>query len=305
MTSINYKQKSHRYFWQRIQWYVFGFMLFYGPFSLFSLGLGKILGKPADADIHDTCLRIPIQKVLSGEGIEFLSIWGISLVVLILASILFGPFFCGKLCPSGGFSELISRYVPKRVKIDWTKYINPVPVRYGFLAGFVVAPTITGNLNCAYCSFTFFEKLMKAGFWAEMAMLSSCAILTAVLWLGVFGVFTKGGRGYCNFMCPVGAVQSFFHFLGRKFKWTFKLKFAESKCNNCGTCVDECPMGALEKSTDVARVQYNIHHCITCTQCVNSCPQEALSYGTGYHGFVSAPSDTPIPYTKTPLKESP
>lgn len=304
MNESVYKKKAHRYFWQRIQWYVFGFILFYAPFALFSRGLAFILGKTYDADIHDTCLRIPIQRILSGTWVEFLSVWGISLFLLIISAVIFGPFFCGKLCPAGGFSELISRYVPKRLKIHWTKYINPVPVRFGFLAGFVIAPSVTGSLNCAYCNFTFLEKMMNAGFWAEMAMLSSSAILTAILWLLVFGVFTKGGRGFCNFLCPVGTLQSFFHFLGRKLTWTYKLKLAKTRCNNCGNCAEECPMGSLEKNSEEKNIQYNVLHCITCNQCIHICPQEALSYGRGIHGFASKISKKFLPISKKPITET-
>lgn len=33
-------------------------------------------------------------------------------------------------------------------------------------------------------------------------------ILTLFLWAGLFGIFTKGNGGFCNFLCPVGAVQN-------------------------------------------------------------------------------------------------
>ncbi len=300
MKKINYNQQGNRYFWQRIQWYAFGFILFYAPFILFARAVGKILGETPNVTIHDTCLRIPIQDLLSGKGVKFASIWGVGLTLLIVSALLFGPFFCGKLCPTGGFSELLARYIPRRLQIDWTRFVNPAPVRYGFLAGFIISPFLSGNLNCSFCGFWFLENVMNAGFWAEMAALSSCAILTGLLWLVIFGMFTKGGRGYCNFMCPVGAFQSLLHSVGRMSKWTFKLKIAEDKCVNCGICENECPMGALETNSDANHVQYNIHHCITCTQCVNSCPHEALSYGTGYHGFTSFPVEPAAPYSKTP-----
>ncbi len=285
MATTNYRQKTVRYFWKRMQWYTLGFILFYAPFILFARIVGKIVGKEPGVTIHDTCLRIPVQDFLSGKGFTFASIWGISLILLTVSAVLFGPFFCGKLCPTGGFSELLSRYVPKRFQVDWTQFVNPAPVRYGFLAGFIVSPFLSGNLNCSFCGFWFLENLTNAPLRGEMVALSSCAILTGLLWLVIFGIFTKGGRGYCNFMCPVGAFQNALHFVGRVLPWTYKLKIAEDKCNNCGTCVDECPMGALEREASATRVRHNVHNCITCTQCVNACPQEALSYGTGYHGF--------------------
>lgn len=300
MDQISFKEKAHLYFGRRMLWYALGFFLFYAPFSLFTRALGQVVGMATDADIHDSCFRIPIQKIFSGDIAQFFTVSGISLGLMIVVAFIFGPLFCAKLCAPGGLSELISRYVPSRFQVDWKKYVDPVPIRYGFLVGFVIAPFLTGNISCAFCSFTFFEKIMLAGFWGNVATLSSSQILTALLWLFVFGVFTKGGRGYCNFMCPVGTVQNFFYSIGRELDWTYKLKLNIERCTNCGICEDECPMRALEIGPSGAAIQYSEQHCITCRQCINRCPQEALSYGTGQHGFRTNPTPTPLPLNKEP-----
>ena len=48
----------------------------------------------------------------------------------------------------------------------------------------------------------------------------------------------------------------------------------ESKCDVCGTCVEECTMGAIELN-DKAKVDVDI--CTECGTCVDVCPNEAIT----------------------------
>ncbi|AKG90779.1 4Fe-4S dicluster domain [Geoglobus ahangari] len=45
-------------------------------------------------------------------------------------------------------------------------------------------------------------------------------------------------------------------------------------CTACGTCVDECPVGAIELN-DVAEVNADL--CTECGSCVDACPNGAIS----------------------------
>lgn len=45
-------------------------------------------------------------------------------------------------------------------------------------------------------------------------------------------------------------------------------------CSGCGTCVERCPMNAMELTEDHAGVL--VHRCIGCGVCVQSCPEEAI-----------------------------
>lgn len=274
------KKQSDRYLLKRAGWYGLGLLLFYAPFAFFNRALNWLLGNGTDGTIHGTCFRIPIANLLGGKGIDLGSVWGISLLLLLGSAFLIGPFFCSKLCTVGAITEYMSRMIPDKWKIDWTKMVNPVPIRYGFLAGFVIAPLTTGALNCSYCSYGFFERMLTGGFWGEIGALSSATIITALLWIILFGLFTKGGRGYCNFMCPVGPLQSLMHSLGVWFGFTYKLKYKKEQCVSCKTCVKECPMGALRSGND-GKITYSIHHCITCRQCEAVCPTNAITYGRG------------------------
>lgn len=277
------QRNSRNYFIRRGGWYLFGVFLFYAPFALFNRGLNWMLGNGTVGAIHDTCLRMPITDLLSGKGIDLFTTRGISLLLLLVTAFIIGPFFCARLCAAGAFTEYLGKLWPDKWKIDWTRFANPVPIRYGFLAGFVIAPVFTGALGCSYCSYSFFERMLTGGFWGEVGVLSSTAILTAFFWIFLFGIFAKGGRGYCNYMCPVGAFQSLVHRFGAMFGFTYKIKYDSEKCTKCQSCVKACPMGALRKEDD--KIKYNIHHCLTCRQCTAACPAKAITYGTGERGW--------------------
>jgi len=49
------------------------------------------------------------------------------------------------------------------------------------------------------------------------------------------------------------------------------------KCTLCGTCTDQCPVGAISVSETL---QIDIPVCTLCCRCVKICPEEALSIGT-------------------------
>lgn len=266
--------------------YAFGFVLFYAPFTLWVTALNALLGDHAKADVHATCLRIQLLDLFGGKGFSLLTVWGASFVLLSASALLAGPLFCGRLCAAGAVSEYLSRLVPDRFKIDWGRRVDPAGLRYGFLVGYLAAPMVGGSIACAFCSYGFLERIATGRLWTATGFLSSSAVITALLWLGLFGVFAKGGRGYCLFMCPVGAWQSALHALGAKASATWKLRFRADACTGCAVCVDECPMRALRLPRGRGGpLVYDRHTCITCRQCVAVCKPGALRFSRGPDGW--------------------
>lgn len=47
-----------------------------------------------------------------------------------------------------------------------------------------------------------------------------------------------------------------------------------SDCVACGTCIDECPMGAISEG-DIYVI--NADECTECGTCASVCPNEAIS----------------------------
>jgi len=269
-------KKINKILWQRSFWYIAGFFLFFSPFAFYQKFLCHIFNLPDYPNIHNPCLRIPLSGLLLNDFTRVGVLAVFSFLLLTVAAFFLGPFFCGRLCTTGALPEYLSRLFPSKWQIDWSKVTNPVPIRYGFLFGFMISPFFAGSLACSFCNFYFLERFFGFAYTGEWGVLFSTTILTGFFWLILFGILAKGGRGFCSFFCPIGAWQSLFHSLGARCSFTKKIRFQTEKCIDCGLCSKNCPMGALAED-----LNYNIHLCLTCGICTKICPTNALTYGTG------------------------
>lgn len=268
-----------RWYKGRFWGYGLGFILFYAPFAFFQKTVLIFMGKDYEPTIHNLCLRIPIEHILDGRVLGAIGLSTVSTLILLGLAFVFGPVFCGRLCPSGALGEYVSRLVPERFKISWGEYLPVTYLRYGMLLGFIITPLWGGLLACAYCNFFVFDLLANYLLWGYAVSFTSSLLLTLILYLIVFGLFTKGGRGFCTFFCPVGAIQNFLHYWGRKIPVTYKLQINPSKCTACKMCVRKCPMQALLWQD--GKLIYNSHICILCGDCSQLCPGGAIKYESG------------------------
>lgn len=290
-------KNSKKYLLQRAIWYLAGFALFYAPFAFFQKLLTAVFKSTGKADIHGACFRMGIQGIFAGKGLDLLTTTGIIVLLLFISALLIGPIFCGRFCIAGAVSEYLSRIVPEKFKFNWQKHIDPTPIRYGVLAGFLILPSFGFSVLCGYCNFSFFQKFILGVTTLDLGVLGSSTILTVFVELIVLGAFAKGGRGYCSYLCPVGAIQSLLHSIGARFGFTYKLKYSSEKCVNCNLCVKDCPMGALQNSKD-GKLKYNIHDCITCHQCEHACPKKAITYGRGKGNWNNTDNKSEVPSVK-------
>ena len=266
-----------KHHFKRTSGYITGFALFFAPLALFQRVILLAMGQHYTPTIHTLCFRIPIEHILDGRFLQRGAVSIIGTTMLLAVSLFFGPLFCGKLCPTGALTEYLSRLLPDRIKINWSNYI-PVPsIRYGFMAGFMAAPFWGGYMACSYCNYYVFDlffNFILAGY--SIIAFSSSLLLTILLWFFIFGIFTQGGRGFCNFFCPVGALQNLVYFLGSNLPWHRKIIIDYDRCVNCGLCIKQCPMTCM--GSKHGKVEYSMHHCILCMECRDVCPHKAISY---------------------------
>ena len=78
-------------------------------------------------------------------------------------------------------------------------------------------------------------------------------------------------RPFCRYICPLGAIYSFFNPIS-----LYRYGIDDSKCNRCKgcrACANACPMGVDPVKTP------NSPECIRCGTCNASCPQKAIHAG--------------------------
>lgn len=228
---------------------------------------GQGIAFVSNASLHAIC---PFGGVVSiytfvTEGNFVQKIHESSFVILgivLMLSVLFGPVFCGWLCPLGSVQEWIGNLGKKIFK---NKYNNFIPYKYDkylrFLRYVVVIwfVYITGKTGLlVFSDIDPYHALFN--FWTSEVTIQALVLLTVIL---VSSLFIA--RPWCKYLCPFGAVLG----ITNLFR-IFKIRRNETSCISCKKCDRECPMNI--KISD-KKVVTN-HQCISCLKCTSevSCP---------------------------------
>ncbi len=268
--------KNYCFTAKRTAGYLFGFALLYAPFELYRSFMENVLEVQPAFLPHAFCPRIPTSEILTGGFFSLNSVMIWSTLAFWLLCLFIGPFFCGRLCAAGYFTEALSGLLPDKYKIEWEKYLPAAPIRYGMLFAYMALPLWYSFYPCAYCNFYLFDTLIWAILGAGLS-LTMPLMLSAGLYFILFGLFTKGGRGYCRFLCPQGAMQSLFFVIGSRLGLARKININREACVKCGLCIKNCPMRAM--SMEGGTVKNSTALCIKCDVCKSSCPRKAIFTG--------------------------
>ena len=202
---------------------------------------------------------------------------GVALVAGMAATTLFlGRYWCSHACPVGAATELGSRLLPRFLKIDY-RGIPAAPVRYGYLSVYLIAPLVgLGSLCCSYCNFATVPRIFGALFsHADLVYFFRAYGMINLGMIVLLGFAARGGRAYCNFFCPVGAVDALFSKVGDLLGG--KRMRITHQCNGCGACRDACPTGAVR--LEPGRASIDQLSCVPCGGCATACPRHAVAYG--------------------------
>jgi ferredoxin len=237
----------------------------------------------------------------------------IVIVALIALTLVFGRIYCSVICPLGIFQDLMARLRRKKNKYNYSKEVKWL--RYPVLALFVVA-ALAGvgslfQLLAPYSSYGRIATMIFQPLWimgnnilatiAERA--DSYAFYSVDVWMRSLPVFIiaavtlvilfilawRGGRTYCNTICPVGTVLSFF----ARFSW-LKVRFDADKCKNCSLCSKNCKAACIDYKTHT--VDYS--RCVVCGNCIDKCKFGALSYSSRTDHISRPSSSSPVDTSK-------
>lgn len=184
------------------------------------------------------------------------------LVLVAILSVLFGPVFCGWVCPLGSLQEWIGKLGARIWKRNYNRVIPEKLdktlryTRYLVLIWVVFVTARSGAL--LFANIDPYQALFT--FWTSEVAPAGLVILLVTL---VSSLFVA--RPWCKYACPYGALLG----LSNKIR-IFKIRCSSSTCINCRKCDRICPMN-LDVSTPDKITQTQ---CVSCLECTSgqACP---------------------------------
>lgn len=212
---------------------------------------------------------------------------------LVVLTLLLGRVYCSVVCPLGVFQDAVSRMNRKRNRfrhtaaLQWLRYAVLGLLIVAFVAGMgaVVALfepySAYGRMvsNLAAPLYQWANNLLayaaeRAGSYAfyptEVWVKSIGMLAVAGVTLVVIAVLSwRGGRTYCNTICPVGTLLGFVS----RFS-VYKHRIDNDKCNGCGLCARNCKAACIDSKAH--RIDYS--RCVSCFDCIDTCKKQAIGY---------------------------
>lgn len=214
---------------------------------------------------------------------------------LVVLTLVFGRVYCSVICPLGVFQDVVAWFARRRRRLRYKYSPAPTWLRRAVLVVFVVALVAgfgsAAALLAPYSSYgriasSFFAPVYAWGnnvlaYFAER--MDSYAFYSTDVWLRSLPTFIvaaatlivlvvlawRGGRTYCNTICPVGTVLGFL----ARFSW-FKPVIDTDKCIGCKRCARSCKASCI----DVKRHAIDYSRCVACMDCLDNCSEGAIRY---------------------------
>ena len=220
----------------------------------------------------------------------------IVIAVLVLLTLVCGRIYCSVICPLGVMQDLISWLHGKFKKNRFTYSKEVKWLRYPILLVFIILVAagvgailtllepygtygmIATNLFqpiYQWCNNLFAviaEHYESYAFYsADVWVKSGIALALSIGLFVVIGFLAwRGGRTYCNTICPVGTPLSFIS----RFS-ILKVHIDKDKCIKCGMCTRNCKASCVDYQNGTV----DHSRCVTCGNCISKCKKDAIYYG--------------------------
>ena len=164
--------------------------------------------------------------------------------------------FCGWLCPFGAFQELVS-LIANAVGVHQKRLRNTLDaklkwIKYGVLTTLMASLFVAPSIAQVAIEIEPFKTAISLYFVREWPF-----VLWALFCLAL-GVFVY--RGYCRYICPLGAALASLNFLQR-WSWIARRDACGAPCQSCRY---RCEYQAIETSGKI-----NYKECFQCLDCVS------------------------------------
>ncbi|MBO4978012.1 MAG: 4Fe-4S binding protein [Muribaculaceae bacterium] len=229
------------------------------------------------------------------------------LVVLAVATLLFGRLYCSVICPLGIFQDVVSwlrrRTAPRRrraaglfryrkaatglrysllalmtvllaaglsglIATSFAGLLDPYSA-YGRIAGQLMVPAWRPAFDAAAALAAENGTFITSGIAPAAAFSWPVAAVAGASLLVVVVMAWMWGRRYCTDICPVGTL------LGVLSRWSlFRPVIDTDRCNGCGRCGRTCKAQCI----DTRHHEIDMSRCVVCMDCIGNCTQNAITY---------------------------
>lgn len=217
------------------------------------------------------------------------------LALLVVATLLLGRVYCSVICPLGVYQDIVANIASRRKKnryrfssaktwlriavlvlfvitisvgLTWIAALIEPYSMFGRMVSQFIAPIYDGTNNLfadwavANDNYTFYHVDVRGWNVAVGSVaIISLIIVTMLAW--------RGGRTYCNTICPVGAILGYLS----KYSW-LKPVIDADKCNGCNKCTRNCKASCI----DIKNHKIDYSRCVVCMNCIDNCNQGAITY---------------------------
>lgn len=253
--------------------------LFLLVFVFGMLGFGHRLG----VDLADPFFKSnPLIAVSLALGTRAVAGWMAWALVLMFATVLFGRFFCGWICPFGALHDLCGRFrrfcgiqkpptprgyhAAQGLKFVLLSLVLGLSVGGVSLLGWLDPVSLTARASALIVD----PFRLVAGIGGSGVPVP---VFRAGWVIGAWFVFLLGlnllcPRFYCRMICPLGALLGLLASCA-----PFRIRRSQALCIDCNRCLAVCP-GASDPQARLRKSE-----CLVCRDCLAVCPKNALSYG--------------------------
>jgi NosR/NirI family nitrous oxide reductase transcriptional regulator len=163
----------------------------------------------------------------------------------LVSTVLWGRFYCGRVCAFGALTQLMDAVLPRRWRLEVPRAIEARAawIKYGILAGVLAWYVATHNVTIyRYVEpFWMFTRIGTTPMWIGVGLLLVASALVRNL--------------YCRFLCPLGATLGIISNLTM-----FRIK-RWSECDTCKICQKTCEWGAIDGPKIL------VTECVRCDDC--------------------------------------